>query len=225
MSDESADSTLARRQLLKAGTAGLAAAVLPGCTTEAVPFYIPPTDGTFILPDGGMAMVNPDGSISPVTPDGSSPPDAQMTQDGQPPPPVDAGPDAQPPPQDAGVDSPPPPMCTTNSNTLTLPISAHPELSQVGAALALNDSRYSDPDCQQQDFYVVQTSQGQYAAYSLSCNHACCTLFIQGSSLACPCHGATFDVSNGAHTGGPGHQLPKLPSVCTDGTNVYVQLK
>ena len=35
------------------------------------------------------------------------------------------------------------------------------------------------------------------------CTHQGCTVGYDGSQLACPCHGATYDAANGDVTGGP----------------------
>jgi Rieske Fe-S protein len=168
-------------------------------------------------------------------------PDSSTIQDSSSSPPLDgAAPpmdSATSPPADSGsvvVDSgsvppadtaPPPPTCMQNSNTLVVPISQYPELGSTGGSVALTDSRYSDPVCQQDGFYVVTTGPGQYAAFSSSCAHECCTIEISGPTAMCPCHGAEFDVATGTVTQGPARKnLPALPGVCTDGTNIYLQL-
>ncbi len=87
------------------------------------------------------------------------------------------------------------------------------------------DSRYSDQYCGQNGFVIVQPTAGQFVALSSSCTHQCCSVVVKASrsELYCPCHRATFDF-NGNVTGGPTNTpLATLP-VCTDGTNVYVQL-
>ena len=224
MADSSPPSTLGRRQVLQvAGTAGLTAAA--ACTVSNVPYYVDPTTGGE-LPDGGVAADSPFGGPGP---DGGGGPGV----DGNPGPGMDAsqgvdtggGPqDSSGSPKDSSPDTnPPPPVCTTNSNTLKVSLAQYPALKQTGGMAQLNDSRYSDPKCGGQDFYVVATGPGKFAAFSITCTHACCTLQASGSQLSCPCHGATFEVATGAHLSGPGSQLPSIPT-CTDGTSVYVQL-
>jgi Rieske Fe-S protein len=123
------------------------------------------------------------------------------------------------------VDTAMPPACAQNANTLVVALSQYPALATTGGSVALSDSRYSDSVCQQDGFYIVTTGPGQYAAFSTSCTHACCTIKLSGATATCPCHGAEFDVATGAVTRGPARQnLPALPAVCTDGANLYIQL-
>jgi nitrite reductase/ring-hydroxylating ferredoxin subunit len=225
MSEENAAS-LGRRVILRVTGAGLAAAALPSCTVAEFPYVDTNGDGGLWLPPGKDA-----GSSTPQDsgPTSSQPHDSGTTPQDSSVEPIDSNA----PPQDSGstgVDSTAPVdtgssgACTTNSNTLVVPLSQYPQLGSTGGSVALNDSRYSDPKCQGSDFYVVATGPGQYAAFSASCTHACCTIQLNGSSARCPCHGATFDVATGAHTGGPGSNLPALPGVCADGTSIYIQL-
>ena len=45
---------------------------------------------------------------------------------------------------------------------------------------------------------------GQWKALSATCTHQPCTVqYSSGSSIRCPCHGATFSTSNGGVLGGP----------------------
>jgi Rieske Fe-S protein len=215
--------TLGRRVILKVSGAGLAVAALPvACTNPEFP-YVPPEGGAS---EGDSGAPRPSGKDASAT----SMKDSQTsTQE-------DSA--AQPPPTDSGTvgltdtgttgtpdSSSPPPTCTQNSDTLVFPISMYPALGSAGGTTGqLTDTRYVDPVCQGNDFYVVATGPGEFAAFSMSCTHECCTLNISGSSLTCPCHGATFDVATGMVTRSPAKKnLPSIP-VCTDGTNVYVQL-
>lgn len=225
MSEENAAS-LGRRVILRVTGAGLATAALPACTVAEFPYVDTSGEGGLFVPptkDAGSSPEDTGPSSQPKDSGTNQQADSTVAmQDDSSAPPQDSG--------STGVDSTAPVdtgttgACTTNSNTLVVPLSQYPQLGSTGGSVALNDSRYSDPKCQGSDFYVVATGPGQYAAFSASCTHACCTIQIQGSSARCPCHGATFDVATGAHTGGPGSSLPKLPGVCTDGTSIYIQL-
>jgi Rieske Fe-S protein len=223
-------SRVTRRQVLCATGAGLAAVTLPACAVPEFP-YVPMYGG-----EGGSP--SPTGEdAGPGSPDTSTQaqPDSSTMADSSPP--TDGGAPTDSATSDSGssvVDSgsvppadtaPPPPTCMQNSNTLVVPISQYPALGSTGGSVALTDSRYTDPVCQQDAFYVVTTGPGQYAAFSSSCTHECCTIEISGSTATCPCHGAEFDVATGAVTQGPARKnLPALPGVCTDGTNIYLQL-
>ena len=211
-SEQNNPSTLGRRHLLMVGGAGLAATALPACAVAE--FQFPPA------PDGGEG----DGSASPPSGNPPSGDDAGgPVLDSSSPTPSKGGSDASAPPGDATA--PPPSSCTQNTNTLVVPLSKYPQLATVGGSAMLNDARYSDPVCQGSDFFVVQTSAGKYAAFSAWCTHACCVVSVSGATARCPCHGATFNVTTGAVTRGPATRaLPSLP-VCSDGTNLYIQLK
>ena len=220
---------LRRRQLLQAGSAGVAAAALPACLVNI---------------GGGNPVGQSDGSASlepseAATPDASSPsPDAAVQTPPMPPPGagsslppenapdtgsamlIEAGPaDAEP------IESGPTAACVKDGNTYVFPLAQHPELAKVGSATVLYDPRYSDPVCFGSAFYIVQTSPGKYTAFSALCTHACCEALVQGTTLFCSCHGSRFNLLTGQVTAGPARKnLPSLP-VSTDGANVCVQLK
>ena len=44
---------------------------------------------------------------------------------------------------------------------------------------------------------------GQWKAFTATCTHQTCTVQYTNSEIYCPCHGGTFDPTNGAVTGGP----------------------
>ncbi len=44
---------------------------------------------------------------------------------------------------------------------------------------------------------------GAWRAFSAVCTHAGCTVDFTGSSIYCPCHGASFSPNNGAVQAGP----------------------
>jgi Rieske Fe-S protein len=232
MSDGKNVFALRRRQLLQAGTAGVAAATVPGCLVGV-------GDGSPGGQSDGSASSDP---IDAATPDAfssssSSSPDAAVQS--QPEPPVE---DSSPPPlttPDAGnatamdarpmdaeaIETGPTAACVKDGNTFVFPLAQHPELAKVGSAAVLYDPRYIDPVCQLSAFYIVQTSPGKYAAFSAECTHACCEANVQGTSLYCACHGSRFNLMTGQVTNGPARRnLPSLP-VSTDGSNVCVQLK
>jgi len=223
MSDDNA-STLGRRQVLRATGAGVVAVAVPACTVQQFP-YVPTYDGDggAFIPPGGDAgsMTGHDSGTSQPTDSGSG---QQADTSGNPPEDSSAPQDSGSPVDSATAMDTATGTCTNGANTLMVALSMYPELGSSGGSVALNDSRYSDPKCGGNDFYVVATGGGQFAAFSASCTHACCTIQISGSSARCPCHGATFDVATGKHTGGPGSNLPALPGVCSDGTNLFIQL-
>jgi len=51
---------------------------------------------------------------------------------------------------------------------------------------------------------ILVSINGSWKAFSSICTHAPCTVqYGGGSSIYCPCHGATFSTSNGSVLGGP----------------------
>jgi Rieske Fe-S protein len=50
---------------------------------------------------------------------------------------------------------------------------------------------------------LAQPSAGRIVAHSGVCTHAGCAVRAAGATLACPCHGSTFDAFTGAVLRGP----------------------
>jgi nitrite reductase/ring-hydroxylating ferredoxin subunit len=239
MSDTENTPAMHRRQLLQAGTAGLAATLAPGCLVGEM--------GSPAVVGSGGGSASPDPSEAGTLDASSTPspsPDVYVSDPFPPSPDPDSGlpnqgdlPDTSADPMEAGepaepMDSgpveagPPAPTagCYQNANTFVLSLAQHPELSNTGGTAIFNDGRYSDPICHIDGFYVVKTKPGQYAAFSTGCTHACCQIQINGNSVSCPCHGSRFNLTTGQVTGGPARSsLPSLPT-STDGSNVCVQL-
>jgi Rieske Fe-S protein len=65
---------------------------------------------------------------------------------------------------------------------------------------------------------------GQWKAFSATCTHQPCTVqYSSGSSIRCPCHGATFSTSNGSVLGGPAPRALPEYGVQVDGSgNLFV---
>src|SRR5215211_685645 len=79
--------------------------------------------------------------------------------------------------------------------------------SQVapGSALTFKDS--GNPAV------LVHLDNGDFAAYSAVCTHQGCTVAYKEGNLVCPCHGSTFDPTDGAAvvTGPAPRPLPEIP--------------
>jgi cytochrome b6-f complex iron-sulfur subunit len=50
---------------------------------------------------------------------------------------------------------------------------------------------------------ILLSMNGQWKAFSATCTHRPCTVEFSSSELYCPCHGATFNATNGSVTRGP----------------------
>jgi Rieske Fe-S protein len=65
---------------------------------------------------------------------------------------------------------------------------------------------------------------GQWKAFSATCTHQPCTVqYSSGSSIRCPCHGATFSTNNGSVLGGPAPRaLPEFGVQVDSSGNLFV---
>ena len=83
---------------------------------------------------------------------------------------------------------------------------------------------YRDPGDGSPDILIRQPN-GRLTALSAVCTHAGCQVGYQGGTIACPCHGATFNAQTGAVESGPasrplaprrvvehGHQIYAIPA-------------
>ncbi len=69
---------------------------------------------------------------------------------------------------------------------------------------------------------ILVNLAGQWKAFSATCTHAPCTVQYSGSSISCPCHGGSFNPSNGAvQSGPPPAPLPQFGVLVHNG-NLYV---
>jgi len=74
---------------------------------------------------------------------------------------------------------------------------------------------------------AIVNVEGVLYALEGDCTHAGGSLgdgFLQGKSLICPLHGATFDVATGAATGPPAYDDVDTFSVRLDGDDILVEL-
>jgi Rieske Fe-S protein len=71
---------------------------------------------------------------------------------------------------------------------------------------------------------LLISSSGQWKAFSATCTHQPCTVqYSGGSSIRCPCHGATFSTSNGSVLGGPAPRpLPEYGVQVDANGNLFV---
>jgi len=69
---------------------------------------------------------------------------------------------------------------------------------------------------------ILLSLNGQWKAFSATCTHRPCTVDFQGSELYCPCHGATFNASNGGVTRGPAQVALGEYGVTMQNGGVYV---
>ncbi|CAN5433889.1 Rieske (2Fe-2S) protein [soil metagenome] len=63
----------------------------------------------------------------------------------------------------------------------------------VGSGVIFTDSRV----------VVTQPEAGDFKCFSAVCTHTGCLVGTVTSTIVCPCHGSSFDISTGAVLGGP----------------------
>lgn len=64
---------------------------------------------------------------------------------------------------------------------------------------------------------LARPREDEVVAFSAICTHKGCTVGVEGSSIVCPCHGSTYDLT-GANTGGPAPSpLPPVDVTVADG--------
>ena len=72
---------------------------------------------------------------------------------------------------------------------------------------------------------ILLLFSGQWKAFIATCTHQTCTVTYRSSEIYCPCHGGTFDPSNGAVTGGPPPSPLAEFAVLIQGGDIYVSSK
>ncbi len=81
---------------------------------------------------------------------------------------------------------------------------------------------YMDPLCFGSDVLVLHRPDGVTVAFAAVCNHACCVPVYSGGTIACPCHGATWDLDGAIIA--PSLATAPLPrlQVCVDAGGVSI---
>jgi len=69
---------------------------------------------------------------------------------------------------------------------------------------------------------ILLSLNGQWKAFSAICTHRPCTVEFTSSELYCPCHGATFNATNGSVTRGPAQATLGEYGVIQQGGALYV---
>lgn len=81
----------------------------------------------------------------------------------------------------------------------------------VGGALVVQDGPGGRP------VVLARPDRDRVIAFSAVCTHQGCTVRAEQSTIRCPCHGSTYDLT-GANTGGPAPSpLPRVDVTVADG--------
>ncbi|MEV4481947.1 Rieske (2Fe-2S) protein [Micromonospora coxensis] len=68
---------------------------------------------------------------------------------------------------------------------------------------------------------VTQPEAGTIKAFSAKCTHAGCTVSeVRQRAIVCRCHNSSFDIADGAVTGGPARQPLPAAGVTVDGDSI-----
>ncbi len=57
---------------------------------------------------------------------------------------------------------------------------------------------------------ILRNAEGQLRAFDAKCTHAGCNVSFEGSRIACPCHGGTYDLAGKNVSGPPPQPLAEL---------------
>jgi Rieske Fe-S protein len=68
---------------------------------------------------------------------------------------------------------------------------------------------------------VTQPTEGTFRAFSAVCTHQACTVAsVRDGLISCPCHGSTYDVTDGSVQNGPATRPLKEIAVTVEGDQV-----
>jgi nitrite reductase/ring-hydroxylating ferredoxin subunit len=74
---------------------------------------------------------------------------------------------------------------------------------------------------------LIANVGGQFYAINNICTHMGCSLSngtLRGNQVQCPCHGSTFDVTNGSLVHGPARLPEPSYKVTVEGENINVDV-
>jgi nitrite reductase/ring-hydroxylating ferredoxin subunit len=74
---------------------------------------------------------------------------------------------------------------------------------------------------------LIANVDGQFYAINNICTHMGCSLSngtLRGNQVQCPCHGSTFDVTNGSLVHGPARLPEPSYKVTVEGENISVDV-
>ena len=73
------------------------------------------------------------------------------------------------------------------------------------------------------DVVVTQPTSGDFKAFSATCTHQGCKVNkVVDGTIACPCHGSKFNITDGSVTGGPAKKPLPAKSVSVDGDSIVL---
>ncbi len=123
---------------------------------------------------------------------------------------------------------PTPPVVGQSGTASALPVSGSSKGKVLASlsSLAIGDVQpFTTPDSHESGLLIRQ-ADGSVKAFSTVCTHQGCDVgFVKAQQkLACPCHGAEFDIATGEPTRPPARRALKSYKVEIDGGNiVYIQ--
>ncbi|NGZ99847.1 Rieske (2Fe-2S) protein [Nocardioides sp. W3-2-3] len=71
------------------------------------------------------------------------------------------------------------------------------------------------------ELVVTQPKAGEFKAFKAVCTHQGCLVdSVKDGKIVCPCHGSTFDITDGSPQGGPAQTALSAVSVSVEGDQV-----
>ena len=113
------------------------------------------------------------------------------------------------------------PSSSTTSTTSTTAVApaGYVLVAQLSGLSGKSSAYFNHPSHGESIFIDLS---GEWKAFSAVCTHRPCTVDFQTSELYCPCHGATFNASNGSVTRGPAPTRLGEYDVLIQGNDVFV---
>jgi len=108
---------------------------------------------------------------------------------------------------------------TPVDGALRLALVHYPELTAEAGSLKVVPKGASDP------IYVLALGNRRFAALSPICTHLGCTVEIEESRLACPCHGSNYDREGRVLRGPAEHPLARYPVELTADEVLVITLR
>lgn len=109
---------------------------------------------------------------------------------------------------------------TPRDGRVRLPLRNHPRLLQPGGSIEIQ------PGEGRPSIYVLAVAgEEAYVALSSVCTHLACRVEVQGSRIACPCHGSAFDRRGRVLRGPAQRPLEEFPVSTTDEGVLVIDLR
>jgi Rieske Fe-S protein len=107
---------------------------------------------------------------------------------------------------------------TPINGRVRLALSDYPALSQPGGYLKISTSESAAP------LFVIRHEGNEFVTVSSLCTHQGCSVRAEAGTLACPCHGSTFDFRGAVLRGPAERPLERFPTRATSDDVLEIEL-